>query len=64
MEDMINILSNVGFPIAIALYLLVRFENKLTQLNDSINNLSNIIQNSFQDWFFIFFNIKIYTHRT
>lgn len=48
MEDMINILSNVGFPIAIALYLLVRFENKLTQLNDSINNLSNIIQNSFQ----------------
>lgn len=49
MEDMINILSNVGFPIAIALYLLIRFENKLTQLNDSINNLSNIIQKSFQN---------------
>lgn len=49
MEEMINILSNVGFPIAIALYLLIRFENKLTQLNDSINNLSNIIQNSFQN---------------
>lgn len=49
MEDMINILSNVGFPIAIALYLLIRFETKLTQLNDSINNLSNIIQNSFQN---------------
>ena len=61
MEDMINILSNVGFPIAIALYLLIRFETKLTQLNDSINNLSNIIQNSFQNWFFIFFNLK-YTH--
>lgn len=49
MEEMINILSNVGFPIAIALYLLIRFETKLTQLNDSINNLSNIIQNSFQN---------------
>lgn len=49
MEDMINILSNVGFPIAIALYLLIRFENKLSQLNDSINNLSNIIQKSFQN---------------
>ena len=49
MEDMINILSNVGFPIAIALYLLIRFETKLTQLNDSINNLSNIIQNTFQN---------------
>ncbi|WP_334294975.1 YvrJ family protein [Terrisporobacter hibernicus] len=38
-------IANLGFPIAISLYLLVRIEGKLQGLTDSINELSkNIIK--------------------
>ena len=43
MEDMINVIANVGFPIAIALYLLVRGEQKLEALTMSITELSHNI---------------------
>ena len=43
MEDMINVIADVGFPIAIALYLLVRGEQKLEALTISITNLSQNI---------------------
>ena len=33
-------LLDYGFPVAIAIYLLVRMENKLQQLTDAIKNLS------------------------
>ena len=39
------LIANVGFPIAISMYLLIRIEGKLTILTDSINQLSNNILN-------------------
>ena len=37
------LIANVGFPIAISMYLLIRIEGKLTILTDSINELSKNI---------------------
>ncbi|MEW9077263.1 YvrJ family protein [Terrisporobacter glycolicus] len=45
MDNIQSIIANLGFPIAISLYLLVRIEGKLQGLTDSINELSkNIIK--------------------
>ena len=52
MTDFVQILSNFGFPIALAVYLLFRFEKKLdaleeanekvlAQLNDAIKIIEN-----------------------
>ncbi|GAA0864730.1 MULTISPECIES: YvrJ family protein [Peptostreptococcaceae] len=39
-----SLIANVGFPIAISMYLLIRIEGKLQSLTESINELSkNII---------------------
>ena len=38
-------ISNVGFPIAITFYLLFRIESKLSDLTNSINELSSSIGN-------------------
>lgn len=43
MEDMVKVIGNLGFPIAISLYLLIRIEGKLESLTNSINTLSNVI---------------------
>ncbi|WP_081705811.1 YvrJ family protein [Clostridium sp. Ade.TY] len=43
MEQIIDIIGNVGFPISISLYLLIRIEGKLETLTNSINNLSNVM---------------------
>ena len=43
MADFQSIIANLGFPIAISLYLLVRIEGKLQGLTDSINDLSHNI---------------------
>jgi YvrJ protein family len=43
MEDIVQLISNLGFPIAISLYLLIRIEGKLESLTLSINNLSQTI---------------------
>ncbi|GAA0086990.1 YvrJ family protein [Clostridium sp. MB05] len=43
MEEIVNLIANLGFPIAISLYLLVRIEGKLENLTTSINNLSQTI---------------------
>lgn len=40
MDSMIGIIGNLGFPIAISIYLLVRIESKLENLTNSINALS------------------------
>ena len=37
------LIANVGFPIAISMYLLIRIEGKLSILTNSINQLSNNI---------------------
>lgn len=43
MDSWINLITNAGFPIAVATYLLVRFENKIDILSQSINQLSNVV---------------------
>lgn len=44
--EFIQIIGNFGFPAAIAIYLLVRFENRLESLRTSVENLSKKIDNS------------------
>ena len=41
--DLQNLVANIGFPIALSMYLLVRIEGKLLSLTDSINGLSKNI---------------------
>jgi len=43
MDEMLNIIANVGFPIAVALFLLVRVESKVTCLTKAINDLREAI---------------------
>ncbi|SHK67830.1 YvrJ family protein [Tepidibacter formicigenes] len=43
MEDLYTNIANLGFPIAVSVYLLVRIEGKLSTLTDSINELSKAI---------------------
>ena len=43
MEEFAKIVANVGFPIAVAAYLLIRIEGKLDNLSTSINQLSTIL---------------------
>ena len=45
MEIFETFMANVGFPIAISIYILVRVESKLENLTTSINELSNNIIN-------------------
>ncbi|MPM86788.1 hypothetical protein SDC9_133880 [bioreactor metagenome] len=40
-----TLITNMGFPIALSMYLLVRIEGKLANLTDSINELSKNILN-------------------
>jgi len=43
MEEIYAHIANLGFPIVISMYLLVRIEGKLNQLTESINELSRVI---------------------
>ncbi len=43
--EFIQIIGNFGFPAAVAIYLLVRFENRLELLRTSIDNLTKNIDN-------------------
>lgn len=43
MEEIYSGIANLGFPIVISIYLLVRIEGKLNQLTESINQLSKAI---------------------
>lgn len=43
-KNLIDLISNVGFPIMIAFYLLHRFEKKLDNLIENINILSDVIK--------------------
>lgn len=44
-----NMIANVGFPIAVSVFLLMRVENRLSTLSESINGLSKIIENAAQE---------------
>lgn len=43
MEEVYTQIANLGFPIVISIYLLVRIEGKLDDLTESINELSKVI---------------------
>ncbi|SHF65728.1 YvrJ protein family protein [Caldanaerobius fijiensis DSM 17918] len=43
MEDILSQVANLGFPIVVSIYLLVRIENKLDTLTQSINELARVI---------------------
>ncbi|HAZ37727.1 MAG TPA: YvrJ family protein [Clostridiaceae bacterium] len=43
MENIGNMIANLGFPIVLSIYLLVRVEGKLEKLTESINELSKVI---------------------
>jgi hypothetical protein len=45
MENLYDQIANVGFPIAVATYLLVRVEGKLNLLTESITELTKSIMN-------------------
>ena len=42
-NELIAIIGNVGFPVAVSAYLLIRLEKQLDSLSNSINKLNNII---------------------
>ena len=42
-QTMVGIILNVGFPIALSLYLLVRMEKKVDLLSNSISELARIL---------------------
>lgn len=44
MEELLTGISNLGFPIVVSVYLLVRIEGKIDQLSISIRELSNTIE--------------------
>lgn len=45
MENIIQIIGNVGFPIAMAIYLLIIFEKKIDKLTESIDQLTDYLKN-------------------
>lgn len=48
-SELMSMIGNMGFPIAVSVYLLVRFEGKLEVLTNSINNLSTVITSIAKD---------------
>lgn len=43
MEEFLAMIANTGFPIVVASYFILRMEQKLSDLNDSIQKLSHSI---------------------
>lgn len=44
MEELITQIGNVGFPIVVSMYLLVRIEGKMSDLTRSINKLTDVLE--------------------
>ncbi len=44
MVEIISQINEVGFPTVISVYLLIRFEGKITSLTNSITNLEKQIE--------------------
>lgn len=42
-NELINLIVNNGFPVAVSCYLLIRLEKQLASLSASINKLNTII---------------------
>lgn len=48
MEEIITIIGNFGFPIALVFYFLLRFEQKIDQLSKTLEILSKQITHHLQ----------------
>lgn len=44
MNEVVSLIGNVGFPMAITLYVLTRLESKMEKLSESMNKLVNAIE--------------------
>lgn len=44
MDEMLTLIGNLGFPIAVSAYLLIRIEGKLQDLTASITDLRQVIE--------------------
>lgn len=44
MEELVAQISNVGFPIVVSMYLLVRIEGKMSDLTRSIDKLTDVLE--------------------
>ncbi|MBI5073084.1 YvrJ family protein [Candidatus Woesearchaeota archaeon] len=44
MEEYVQLISNVGFPIAMTFYLIFKFEKTLKANTDSINELTSFLR--------------------
>ncbi len=42
-NELLNLIANVGFPVAISAYLLIRLEKQIMSLTYSINKLNTIV---------------------
>lgn len=42
-NELLNLIANVGFPVAISAYLLIRLEKQIMGLTYSINKLNTIV---------------------
>ncbi|OZT10618.1 YvrJ family protein [Priestia aryabhattai] len=42
MNQIITMMGNFGFPVVIAVYLLLRFEKKIEELTEKINDIKKI----------------------
>lgn len=43
MENLVTVVADLGFPIVVTIYLLIRMERKMDTLGEAINRLSNTI---------------------
>ncbi|MGI6706572.1 MAG: YvrJ family protein [Clostridia bacterium] len=43
MDQVLALISNLGFPIAVSIYLLVRIESRMEELSRSINELAKVV---------------------
>ncbi|MFS0750763.1 YvrJ family protein [Oceanobacillus sp. 1P07AA] len=49
MTYLISLLENVGFPVMVTLFLLIRYEVRIKQLEDHSKNLSDLIKDLRRD---------------
>lgn len=42
-NDLLNLIANIGFPVVISAYLLIRLEKQIMTLTYSINKLNTIV---------------------
>ncbi|MCZ8533689.1 YvrJ family protein [Psychrobacillus psychrodurans] len=46
--NIVQLIGNFGFPIVVTIYLLHRFENKIDALENTIQNIANVVNNSIE----------------